>query len=43
VQDLVSYALRIAEYLERTDLPVPKKEHRDWLALFLSGVPNMST
>lgn len=37
VEDLVSYALRIAEYREQTDLPVPKKEYRDWLALFLSG------
>ena len=37
VHDLVSLALRIADYRQRTDLPVPKKEFHDWVALFVAA------
>jgi hypothetical protein len=41
VQDLVSFALRIADFRERTDHLVPKKEYNDWLSLLVAGDVNL--
>eukprot|EP00854_Cymbomonas_tetramitiformis_P007823 gene7823-9291_t len=38
VKELVSLAVRCAEYREQTDSLVPRKEYREWVSLFTKGV-----
>jgi hypothetical protein len=35
----VSLVLRCAEYREQTDALVPRKEYREWVSMFVQGLP----
>jgi len=38
-RELISLALRCAEYRESTEQLVPRKEYREWVSLFVKGIP----
>jgi hypothetical protein len=38
-RELLSLAVRCAEYRERNDTLVPRKEYREWVSLFVKGMP----